>query len=182
MITRSQLASIMPAAKSINIDMYLDPINNAMVEFGIETPAQQAMFLAQIAHESGQLRWIKELWGPTSQQERYDPPDTLAAKLGNGSPGDGKRYRGRGLIQITGRANYEIYGLELGMDLLATPELLEQPVPAARSAARFWERNTLNPYADAGDIHGCTRKINGGLNGLESRIAFWETAKEVLDV
>jgi putative chitinase len=169
---------IMPAAKSVSLDLFLDPLNKAMTEFGINTPIQQAMFLAQIAHESGQLRWVKEIWGPTTQQRRYESPSELAKKLGNTAVGDGWRFAGRGLIQITGRHNYATYGAGLGLDCVTNPELLEMPVHAARVSALFWQRNDLNDFAD--DIVKCTKHINGGLNGLEDRKAFYLVAKEVL--
>lgn len=182
MVTTEQLRAIMPGAKQSSLDSFTDPLNAAMAEFGIDTPARQAMFIAQIAHETGQLRWIVELWGPTSQQQRYDPPDNLAKTLGNVTPGDGRRYRGRGTLQITGRANYATYGAGLGLDAVTNPEMLELPLHASRVGALYWERKGLNDYADDGDIIMCTRKINGGLNGLADRTAFWEKAKEVLGV
>ena len=85
---------------------WLDPINAALDAFGIDTPVRVAAFLAQIGHESGYLQWTRELWGPTEQQLRYEPPSTLARELGNTFPGDGRLYRGAGLIETTGRANF----------------------------------------------------------------------------
>ncbi|WP_236233198.1 glycoside hydrolase family 19 protein [Pseudomonas tohonis] len=103
-------------------------------------------------------------------------------RMGNGSAasGDGWCFRGRGLIQLTGRANYVAAGAELGLDLVAQPELLEQPEHAAMAAAWFWASRGLNDLADRGDFEGITRRINGGLTGLAERRAFWERAKAVL--
>ena len=96
--------------------------------------------------------------------------------------GDGQKYRGRGLIQITGHDNYERCGEALGLDLLSRPELLELPQHAAASAAWFWQQKGLNTLADRGDFETITRKINGGLNGLADRLALWTKAREALGV
>lgn len=157
---------------------FLPHIEAAMAEFGIDTPARQAAFLAQIGHESGGLRWLTELWGPTPAQQRYEG----RADLGNIIVGDGFRYRGRGLIQITGCANYQRLGAALGVNLEDEPDQLAEPVLAARSAAWFWHTHRLNALADAGDFAAITRKINGGLNGLADRVARWEAGKAALDV
>ena len=105
-----------------------------------------------------------------------------ARALGNtpAADGDGQRYKGRGLIQITGRSNYAACGKALGVDLLSNPSQLETPALAARSAGWFWASNKLNRYADNGDFIGLTRRINGGTNGLADRMALWERAKAVL--
>ena len=171
----------------------------AMEEFGIDTLARQAAFLAQIGHESQYLIHTRELWGPTSAQQRYernrDAPwpespeqaklqafavNRLAYTLGNTEPGDGSRFRGRGLIQITGRANYAACGKALGVDLLADPVQLERSPLAQRSAAWFWQSRNLNRFADSGDFETLTRRINGGLNGYADRLRLWEKAKAVL--
>jgi predicted chitinase len=89
-----------------------------MTEFAIDAPPRAAAFLAQLAHESGQLRFMEEIWGPTGQQLRYEPASSLATSLGNTQAGDGKRFKGRGPIQITGRANYQRFGTLLGADLV----------------------------------------------------------------
>ena len=125
------------------------------------------MFLAQVGHESGSLNYVREIWGPTSAQLRYD----TNPGLGNTQVGDGFRYRGRGLIQITGRKNYQSCGSALGVDLVSSPELLEQPYYAAHSAAWFWASHGLNEVADTGDFEKTTRIINGGLNGQADRLA-----------
>lgn len=170
------LRRIMPNAGN-RAALFLQPLNDAMTEFGIDTPQRQAAFLAQLAHESGSLRYVREL----ASGDAYDT-GRLAERLGNTpeADGDGQRYRGRGLIQITGTGNYRACGLALGLDLLAHPELLEQPVNACRSAGWFWQTHGLNALADAGDFERITRKINGGLNGQADRLAFYQRATEVL--
>ena len=170
-MNKSDLLKIMPQAKS-RIDLFSDPLNAAMMEFNISTTARQASFLAQVGHESGQLRYVRELASGAAYEGRKD--------LGNTEPGDGVRFKGRGLIQITGRANYAACGATLGVDLIAHPELLESPVLACRSAAWFWRSHGLNELADAGDQTKVTRRINGGTNGLADRLALFKVAQQVL--
>ncbi|MYM37272.1 glycoside hydrolase family 19 protein [Duganella sp. FT94W] len=167
----------MPLAGQRRIALYLAPLAAAMAEFGINTRPRAASFLAQVGHESGQLQFVREL----ASGAAYDT-GTLAARLGNTpeADGDGQRYKGRGLIQITGRTNYAACGAALGLDLLAQPELLEQPVNACRSAAWFWRTHGLNELADAGDQVRVTRRINGGTNGLAERLALFAVAQRVL--
>lgn len=149
-----------------------------MAEYHIDTPARQAAFLAQIAHESGCFRWVREIWGPTQAQMRYEGrPD-----LGNTAIGDGKRFMGRGLIQVTGRANYMHAAAALGIDCVDHPELLEEPENAARSAGDFWETRGLNELADTGSFEKLSRRINGGMNGYMDRCIAWDLAKRALGV
>jgi putative chitinase len=150
----------------------------AMGEFDILTPQRKSAFLAQVGHESGGLHWLSELWGPTDSQRRYE----TRVDLGNIHPGDGLRYRGRGLIQITGRTNYRFAAAGLGMDLIAFPDQLAEPEAAARSAAWYWDWRGLNKLADAGEFEAITRRINGGLNGYPERLGLWAKAKEALGV
>lgn len=148
----------------------------AMVAYGITSPKRQAAFLAQIGHESGRLRYTSEIWGPTPAQARYEG----RADLGNTQKGDGFRYRGRGLLQITGRANYRRVSQRLGVDFEANPELLAEYKWAAMSAADYWGAHGLNALADAGEFTKITRKINGGLNGQADRLKLWEMAKKAV--
>lgn len=170
-MTAAQLLAIMPFARK-RIGTFLAPLNAAMAEFSIDTRARQASFIAQVGHESGQLAYLRELASGDAYEGRRD--------LGNTRPGDGRRYRGRGLIQVTGRANYAACGAALGLDLVASPELLEQPVNACRSAGWFWKTHGLNELADAGDQVLVTRRVNGGTNGLAERLALFGAAKRVL--
>ena len=155
---------------------WLPSIVDAMAEYQINTPARQAAFLAQIGHESGGLHWLVELLGPTDAQRRYEG----RKDLGNTQIGDGYRFRGRGLLQTTGRHNYKRTSDALGVDFIAEPELLAKPPHAARSAGWYWETHKLNELADAGDFRLITRRINGGYNGYEDRLRLWTAAKEVL--
>lgn len=135
-----------------------------------------AHFLAQIGHESGGLRLFHEIWGPTDAQRRYEG----RADLGNINPGDGSRYRGRGPIQITGRANYRRYGTMIGVDLEGNPELAAAPAIGIKIACAYWLANRINAAADRDDIEAATRIINGGLNGIIDRRARLAKAKELL--
>lgn len=170
-VTLAQLLAIMPLARS-RAAAFLAPLNSAMLEFGITTPARAASFLSQVGHESGQLLYARELASGQAYEGRAD--------LGNTQRGDGMRFRGRGLIQVTGRTNYGACGKALGLDLLAKPELLEQTVNACRSAGWFWQTKGLNALADAGDQVKVTRRINGGTNGLAERLALFAVAQRVL--
>lgn len=149
----------------------------AMAEGKINTRLRQAAFLAQIGHESGSLVYVKELGGP-SYFAKYDG----RKDLGNTQPGDGARFCGRGLIQVTGRANYAKCSQALFSDdrMLRIPELLEQPEWAAKSAVWFWSTRNLNELADADRFTDLTKKINGGTNGLEDRRARYRLALSVL--
>lgn len=155
---------------------WLPHIEAAMAEFDINTPLRKAAFLAQIGHESGGLHWLVELWGPSIAQQHYEGRDDL----GNTVPGDGLRFRGRGLLQITGRANYLATGKALGFDLIANPEKLAEPELASRSAAWWWRNHGCNEFADRQQFVLLTRRINGGTNGLDDRQRLYQAAKDVL--
>ena len=150
------------------------PLTAAFEEFGIDTPRRQAAFLAQVAHESGSLRYTLELATGDAYEGRGD--------LGNTSPGDGRRFKGRGLLQITGRANYRACGTALGLDLIGSPQLLETPSGACRSAGWYWKVRNLNQHADRDAFGSLTRAINGGYNGLDERCAAWCAARKALGI
>ena len=179
LIKIEQLNQLMPAAPSATLASVIEPLNNTCAEFSINTPQRIAAFLSQLAHESGELRWMNEIWGPTEAQHRYEPPSKLAARLGNTQPGDGKRYRGRGPIQLTGRANYKIAGAALALPLEDNPDLVATPAVGIRVAGWFWNSKDLNTLADQNNYLGITRRINGGTNGLADRTKYWERAKTI---
>ncbi|WP_122500022.1 glycoside hydrolase family 19 protein [Pseudomonas viridiflava] len=174
-INTQQVVKILPDAGA-KAGVFVPALNTAMGKYQIITRERIAAFLAQIGHESGQLRYVREIWGPTSQQLGYEG----RKDLGNTLAGDGSKYRGRGLIQITGRAKYAECGEALGLDLIHHPELLEQPEHAAMSAAWYWSSRGLNSLADKGDFLLITRRINGGTNGLADRQALYDRALKVL--
>ena len=159
-------------------EVWFSPIQQTLECYGINRYLRAAAFLAQIAHESGRFFWVREIWGPTPAQQRYEGREDL----GNTKQGDGFRFRGRGLIQVTGRANYRRMGRSLGLPLEESPELLEVPFHAAMSAGQFWEWHQLNALADCGEPCFCqiTRIINGGQNGAAERRALYERALRAL--
>jgi putative chitinase len=151
-----------------------------MTEFKIDNFARQTAFIAQICHETGEFKYLRELWGPTVQQKKYEPPSKLADQLGNTKEGDGKLFRGRGAIQLTGRANYKKYGAALGFDLESNPELASSYLLAFRIAGLFWKDHGLNELADQGNFMAITKKINGGYNGQDEREKYLKRAKEFM--
>lgn len=176
MINTLQLKEIMPNAKA-RADLYINPLNATFKEFEINTFIAVSAFLANIAEESGELYWTKEIWGPTPTQITYEG----RKDLGNYGFGDGHKYLGRGLIQITGRKNYTQCGAALGLDLVNHPELLETPLEACRSAGWFWKNNDLTRIANTGDFKAVVKRINGGLTHYDKRRAYYDHAMTVLD-
>lgn len=172
MINEQQLAAIYKEAPIERVRKFLDPLNRTMKEFALDTPLRMRSFLAQIGHESGQLRYTEELASGEAYEGRKD--------LGNTSPGDGVKYKGRGLIQLTGKRNYALCGLALDLPLLEQPELLQQPENACRSAGWFWTNNNLSALADAGFFKELTRRINGGYNGYADRVKLFGRAQTVI--
>jgi len=153
-----------------------------MANYQIDSPERQAAFCAQIGHESGGLQWVTEIWGPTDAQKLYEPPSAKATELGNTQPGDGFLFRGRGFIQITGRANYDQVGDALCLDCTNNPDLLASDEWAPVSAAWWWATHGLNALADEGDFMQITKVINGGLTGYADRCTLWAAAKHALGV
>lgn len=174
MITLADLSLICQHAHTQTLATFVQPLHDAMQEFGIQTLLREAAFLAQIAHESGEFQFVHELASGAAYEGRKD--------LGNTQLGDGMRFKGRGLIQITGRANYALCADALGLPLVDNPGLLEQPVNACRSAGWFWEKHGLNQLADVGAFEQITRRINGGLTHEVEREAYYVKAKRVLGI
>lgn len=171
-LTRVKLGQICAHARRQTLDKFHAPFTAACDEFRIGTVGRLAAFVAQVAHESGEFTYVREIASGDAYEGRAD--------LGNSQPGDGKRFRGRGLLQITGRANYIACGMALDLDLVEAPELLELPENACRSAAWFWYEHGLNALADAGDFERITRRINGGQNGAAQRRMYHQRALNVL--
>jgi putative chitinase len=171
------LQGIMIAASPRDIATYCRPLELTMRHYGIDTPLRQAHFLAQLGHESGALRYEAELASGEAYEGRLD--------LGNTEPGDGPRFKGRGLIQLTGRANYAAYGASRGFDFTqgeAPARIAEDPELACDVAGWYWHRHGLNALADADDVRAVTRRINGGENGLADRTEYLRRAKFFLRV
>lgn len=172
MLSLDQLQHIYREAPTKRLELFLPHINQTMEEFDIGTPQRIRMFLAQIGHESGQCRYVEELASGKDYEFRQD--------LGNILPGDGVKYKGRGLVQITGKTNYALCGAALGLPLLSEPELLELPQHAARSAGWYWSWKNLNSLADLGLFKEITKKINGGYNGYADRYKLYQRAFDVV--
>lgn len=149
------------------------PVCAAMEYACIIEPWQIAIFLAQICHESGSLVYTRELWGPTPAQIKYEGNRVL----GNIYTGDGFKYRGGGLIQITGRSNYASLSRDLDVDFVSHPEYIERAHYSAMSAGWYWKCRNL---AKESDFEIVTRAVNGGLNGMADRLNRWHIAKNAL--
>lgn len=205
-LTKEQLKQLLP--KNPYIDQWHSALSQLLPEYEINTPQRIAAFIAQCSHESGGFLFLKEnlnYRAPTLRKlfAKYFPTDELANeyankpnkqeaianriyanRMGNGdeASGDGFRYCGRGLIQLTGKENYSWFAASLGIPVEEASEYLQTFEGAAQSACWFWETNNLNKEADAGDIKTMTRKINGGYIGLEDREKHYAHALHVLGV
>lgn len=184
-------------------EKWLQPILSAMQRFNISTPARMAAFIAQISHESARLIAIEENLNYSAQgllstfgkrfttasaKQYARKPEAIAnhsyaGRNGNGdeSSGDGWKYRGRGLIQITGKDNYRACGSALGIDLVGNPDLLLDPANGAAAAGWFWMTHGCNELADHDNFASITKVINGGLNGQKERLALFAQAESVLE-
>ena len=206
MLTESQLKQLIPGNKYVSY--WHNALEQLLPDYDINTPQRIASFIAQCAHESGNFVALKEnlnyKWETLRRLfPKYFPTDEMAkdyasrpnkqaaianriyaGRMGNGdeSSGDGFRYCGRGLIQLTGRSNYQAFADSLEMDINDVPEYLATFEGAAQSACWFWETNGLNKFADADDILGMTKRINGGTIGLQDRIKHYKHALHVLGV
>ena len=198
-ITAQQLLQILPNASQV-AGVFVPVLNTAMSRYQIVGAKRIAAFLAQVGHESGHLTRLVENLNYTAAALRMTWPSRFDAglasatarkpeqianiaygnRMGNTAPGEGWKYRGRGLIQITGKDNYRACGEALGLDLTAQPELLEKPQHACMSAAWFWATNGLNTSADAGKFDAITQRINGGQTGAADRQALYARALKVL--
>lgn len=203
LVTFSQLNTFFEDTNEDVIEKFVEPLNEVMEFYEINTPQRIAMFLAQVGHESGGMKVIKEnLFYSAKRLNQIFPkyfiragrdanqyakqPEKIANvvyanRMGNGdtSSGDGYRYRGRGLIQLTGKSNYEAFASDMEMGLDEAVIWLDTPEGAAWSAGWFWDSRELNDLADKGDVLGVTKKINGGINGLEDRQSHYEEALEI---
>jgi putative chitinase len=183
-LTLHQLASA-TGAGVVRAQNWLPHIVRTLTAYEINTPARAAAFLAQVGHESAGLRFTTEIWNPSQveAQARYEGREDL----GNTQPGDGFKYRGHGLLQVTGRANHAAARDRLRVkfgsivpDFEEQPHRLAEPQWAALSAGDYWVRHGLNELADDSNFMRITRKINGGTNGYADRLARYETAMNVL--
>ncbi len=188
---------------STRADKYLPDLNRALPNYQIDTPLRIAHFLSQVLHESAYMRWVHEnlnysaeallkvfskYFSPSQANAYARKPEMIgsrvyANRMGNGdeASGDGYRYRGRGLIQLTGKTNYRKFAQWIQDDVVANPDLVAEQY-AVHSAVYYWSSNNLNALADMDDVKQVTKKINGGYNGLNERMAFLDKAKEFLSI
>ena len=198
-ITSQQLLQILPSAGQV-AGVFVPALNTAMIRYQIVGSKRIAAFIAQVGHESGQLTRLVESLNYSAEALQRTWPSRFSAELaadvarkpeqianivygnrmGNAATCDGWKYRGRGLIQITGKNNYRTCGEALGLDLIAQPEVLENPQHACMSAAWFWATNGLSALADAGKFDAITQRINGGQNGATDRHTIYVRALKVL--
>ena len=203
LLTIDELLYINNNLYKVKCEEYIDALNKVLPENNIDTPLRVSHFLAQVIHESGHFRTNVENLNYSASAlksvfKKYFPTDELANqyarqpekianrvyanRMGNGdeASGDGWKYRGRGLIQLTGFNNYKQCKDEMKIDIVKNPDLLLVPEYALKSACWFWNKNNLNQYADKDDITGITKKVNGGLNGIESRKEILGRAQKIL--
>lgn len=169
------IVEIMPTAQE-RVAAFYPFLMEFMPEYQITTKLREAAFLATIAEESGEFRYTREIWGPTDVQLRYEG----RADLGNTEPGDGELFRGRGLISLTGRANYQKASAALGIDYVADPSQMQTPKESVRTACWWWNAHGCNELADIPDFKAVTRRVNGGLTHYDRRKAYYERALAVL--
>ncbi|GAA3265828.1 glycoside hydrolase family 19 protein [Sphingomonas yabuuchiae] len=162
-----------PAATAAGLGAGVSALEGAII---LDAPLRLAHFLAQAGHESAGFTRMYEIWGPTPAQRRYEG----RADLGNVKAGDGFRYRGRGILQITGRDNYRRFGKLIGVDIESQPDRAAEPAIAIALACAYWTSRRINAAADRDDIEAVTKLINGGLNGINDRLQRLERAKAIL--
>lgn len=172
MISSDDLKALGPRGKPRLMKDVAAAANLILPHYEINTPLRVCHFWAQVAHECARFQTMQEYWGPTEAQKRYEG----RKDLGNDANGDGYKYRGRGLIQITGKANYREMSNKLGVDLVYNPDLACDPEIAVQIACEYWKSRGLNALADKNDIVAITKRVNGGLNGLADRRALFNTA------
>jgi len=168
----------MPNLKKGRAEAFLEPLNRAMAEFKITTRLRASAFLAQLAHESAELRYMEEIASGIDYDITVNRKKALG--LGNIYPGDGKKYKGRGPIQLTGRDNYRRAGKELGLDLEGKPLLAASPTVGFRIAGWYWKSRDLNTQADIPDFYELTRRINKKRKHYARRVMYYKRALEVL--
>lgn len=203
-VTLAILQKLCPKTKASVLQQYVDPLNEVANYYELNTPQRLAAFLAQTAHESGGFNFTKEnlnysAKGLMTTFKKYFPDETTAEqyarngtrianrvyanRMGNGaeSTGDGSKYCGRGLIQLTGKDNYTRFAKDLGVTVEECVQYMETPQGAVSSAGWFWDNNNLNQYADKEDFIMLTKRINGGTIGLDDRLHHYHIAKELLE-
>lgn len=205
MLSIAQMKAVLPRLNWDKAQLFIPSISTVLPKYGIDTPLRKTHFLAQVAHESGGLQFTEEnlnysVQGLLSVFKKYFPTTDIANqyarqpkkianrvyanRMGNGNEasGDGYKYRGRGLIQLTGKVNYQKCSDDTGIDIVSNPDLLLQPEWALTSACWFWQKNKLNKYADQDDVIMVTKIINGGTHGLNDRLQYLQSFKQIYQI
>lgn len=173
--SKEKLSVVMPRALPSEIQRYYEPLVKGMKRYEITKPLRIAHFIAQIGHETASFLYAEEIADGSDYEGRTN--------LGNTQLGDGKRFKGRGLIQLTGRANYTEYSKDSGKDCVSNPrQVATDPFVAVDVACWFWDKNSLNKLADKDDVKAVTKRVNGGYNGLDDRIEYLDRAKAALGI
>jgi len=205
MITEENFKAIIPDVNWSHASKYVPLFDTVLPKYDINTPLRKAYFLAQVAHESGGFKFVTENLNYSAKAlygvfRKYFPsleaansyarkPEKIANKVyanrmdnGSESSGDGWKYRGRGLIQLTGKSNYQALSDATGQDFISKPDKVSNPEWALASACWYWQKRNINKYADADDIHMVTKLINGGYNGLQNRQHFLDEFKKLYKI
>lgn len=172
MITKEMLRQLAPRANDAIITHLAENLDAQLSIYGINTYLRICHFLAQAAHESAGFKVLEEYASGAAYEGRKD--------LGNVKPGDGKRYKGRGIFQLTGRANYRVMGQKLGVNLEGNPALASDPLISIKTACEYWNSRNLSAYADLDDVMTITKRINGGYNGLDDRKLYLQRVKTII--
>lgn len=172
MITKEMLKKIAPNSKDAIISALVEPLNEHLPKYGVDTHLRVTHFLSQASHETAGFKTLEEYASGQAYEARKD--------LGNTQPGDGKKYKGRGIFQLTGRANYNTFGKKIGKDLEGNPHLAGDAETSVLIALEYWNNKKLSLLADKDDVTAITKKINGGLNGIEDRKKYLAKAKKII--
>src|ERR1043165_1375329 len=169
-----------PKVESSLLEKLVEGFHTYFPDYQITTAKRIAAFIAQAAHETGGFKWFYEL-GNKSYFNKYEPGTSIGKRLGNTQVGDGYRFRGRGIFHLTGRYNYQKYSELINLDLVHNPEIAADPIIACHIACEYWQQNGLNPLADAGDLRAITKRINGGYNGWDDRLRYYNLLTDGLN-
>jgi putative chitinase len=173
--TKEKLQVVMPRALPKKIDRCYEPLVKGMKKYKIDTPLRAAHFIAQIGHETASFLYMEEIADGSAYEGRAD--------LGNTQSGDGRRFKGRGLIQLTGRANYTAYSKDCGIDYVGNPTAIaSDPFACVDVACWYWNKRKINQLADKDDVKAVTKAVNGGFNGLDDRMDYLYRSKAVLGI
>ncbi|MFZ0218664.1 MAG: glycoside hydrolase family 19 protein [Candidatus Aquirickettsiella sp.] len=175
------MTQVFPKVDSSLIEKLIEGFHTYFPGYQITTAKRIAAFIAQAGHETGGFKWFYELGGKR-YFNKYEPGTSIGKRLGNTQTGDGYRFRGRGIFHLTGRYNYQKYSALLDLDLVHNPDIAADPIIACLIACEYWKQTGLNPLADVGDLRAITKRINGGYNGWEDRLRYYNLLTDGLNL